>query len=438
MSRSRQTCDPNEKVTKASETGKAHSESQQMRQTEFDRPLQADALREIERSVYGKLRAHRLSDAFIARHGEDAIQRAVVEYLGAIERGVEIDNRDAFVVEVAFRRAIDELRHETRRSDSTAVEAILESGRVSSPPSEELAVEELAAEEVRRAVRGLSAEERQALSLHYFEELSNRSAAERLYCSERTFRRLLKKALCHLGHRLGAPVPERDSELAIEVGLAAWVSLHGATVVFAHGPFDPAVAFGESVREAARWGVDRVRDFSGRWLASGAGERAAEIASGPVGKAGGACTGALALCLLGGVVGPGAGGLDLIHGHEQAPRASVVRGGRAHHNPPTSTSRVWSSAGSTPLVRGARSQPPAVPPKRLSRSDKRKREVHQVREQTSGFARAASESESPASPPPVDSTASTQASTDPSGASPSTSGTAAGEEQVKQQFGGFK
>jgi hypothetical protein len=114
-----------------------------MRQTEFERPLQAEALREIERSVYGKLRAHRLSDSFIARYGEEAVQKGLVEYLRARERGVEIDNRDAFVVQAAFRRAIDELRRETRQLDGTAVEAILESGRVSSPPSEELAVEEV-------------------------------------------------------------------------------------------------------------------------------------------------------------------------------------------------------------------------------------------------------------------------------------------------------
>ena len=65
---------------------------------ELDQPLQAEALREIECSLYGKLRAHHLSEAFIERCGEDALQKGLIEYFRAVKDGRQIDNRDAFVV----------------------------------------------------------------------------------------------------------------------------------------------------------------------------------------------------------------------------------------------------------------------------------------------------------------------------------------------------
>jgi RNA polymerase sigma factor (sigma-70 family) len=133
-----------------------------------------------------------------------------MEYLQAVRKGKTIENRDAFIVQAAFHRAIDEFRREVRHADGTAVEAMLESGRVSAPASEELAIEQLAAGELREAMLSLSAEQRQVLSLHYFEGLSSQRSGEIIFCSERTFTRKLKATLKVLSLRLGVvPSPIR-------------------------------------------------------------------------------------------------------------------------------------------------------------------------------------------------------------------------------------
>jgi RNA polymerase sigma factor (sigma-70 family) len=411
-----------------------------MSPTELERPLQADALREIERSLYGKLKAYRLSDSFVERCGEDAVQKGWIEYLRAVEEGVEVDNRDAFIVQAAFRRAVDELRREARQSDGAAVEAILESGRLAAPPSEELAVERLAAEELYEAIETLPAEERQALSLHYFEQLSDRRSAEVLYCSERTFRRRLAKALSDLGHRLGVPAPEPGSELAIEIGLAAWAGLRGANVALSHGLLEQLATVADAARQAATWAVDRIRDLTARLFAGGASERIAEIAGGPAGRAGGACTGALALCVLTGVVGPGAGGVDVIGSHDRPQRPKMAQQSSSRPRSPTSARSeaprpvATDGAGPTRARSGTR---------RTSTAGRRRREARQVKAQTDGLARAGSESTTAPTSPAVPVSTSrakepTETSSAPSGGGSSTTGASEEEAQAKQQFGAFK
>ena len=269
-------------------------------------PLSDEELGEIERSLFGKLRAHRLSNSFIERWGEEAVQKGLVEYLRAIDRGVEVENREAFVVQAAFLRAIDEVRREARLADGTEIEAFFDAGVFAEPASEELAVDHLAAGELHTAIESLPPEQRQALRLHYFDGLSAEEGAKALYCSERTYRRRLAKALRGLSRRLGVPVPEPGSGLAIEIGLAAWVGLRGADVALARGlvsPLSGALARG---REGMAWLLDRLREPAAR-LGDGSGERLAAIASGPA-KVVGGCVGAAAVCAIGGVVVTGVGG----------------------------------------------------------------------------------------------------------------------------------
>ena len=260
---------------------------------ETDRPLQADALREIERAVRGKLRAFDLSDSFIERCLEDSIQKGLVEYLRKLDGGEVIENRNGFVVRAAFLRAIDELRREARQADGDVVSALIESGSVAEPPSEELAIEYLQAEELREAVRQLSPEEQQVLSLHYLEEKTAEASAEVLFCSERTYRRRLKQALRKLGRMLDAPVPEPGSQLAIEIGVVTWVGLRGAKVAISQGPFEHLVRLAEGI--------------VGRIGGSENAERVATIAGSGPAKVVGGCT---AACLLavGGAQLAGVGG----------------------------------------------------------------------------------------------------------------------------------
>lgn len=401
-----------------------------MGQTELEPTLQAEALGEIERSLYGKLKAHRLSDSFIERCGEEAVQAGLIEYLRALREGAQIENRDAFVVRAAFCRAIDELRREARRSDSTEVEAVLESGHFTAPATEELAIEHLAAEELHKAIETLPAEERQALSLHYFEQLSDRQSAEVLYCSERTFRRRLRKALGDLSRRLGVPAPEPGSNLAIEVGLVAWVSLRGARVAVSHGPLEQVAGV-----------IERLRDLVTRLTASGASEKVGAIVGGPAGKVAGGCLGAAALCVLGGVVGPGVVGSGPGHTGSHDRARPVKAATKAPLRPITTLSKP------PPPAAAAAHRSPAVSArsKREVRAGKRRvvrrAEWRQVEEQTSGIARAGSESSSSSA-----TTASSAAPTETETVGPATNTTngssaatpSSEAAQAERQFGAFK
>lgn len=262
-----------------------------------DRSLHPEALHEIERSLHGKLKALGLSESFIDRSLEDALQKGLVEYLRALERGEAVENRNGFVVHAAFRRAVDELRREAKQADGAVIEAIIDSGGVAEPAADEVAIEHLQARELRQAVGTLSPEEQQVLSLHYFEELTAEASAKALFCSERTYRRRLKQALRKLGRVLGAPVPEPGSELAIEIGVVTFVVLGGATVPISQGPLESVARFAEGL--------------IGRTAGSDTSERVLTIAGSGPGKVVGGCVAVAATCLLavGGaeLVGVGAG-----------------------------------------------------------------------------------------------------------------------------------
>jgi len=398
-----------------------------MSRIELERPLQAEALREIERSLYGKLKAHRLADSFVERVGEDAVQKGWIEYLRAVGEGVEVENRDAFIVQAAFLRAVDELRREARQADGAALEAILESSDRAAPASDELAIEHLAAEELHQAIETLPAEERQALSLHYFEQLSDQRGAEILYCSERTFRRRVEKALRKLGYRLGVPAPEPGSDLAIEIGLAAWVSLAGARVVPSGRLLDPLIAVGDSLRGAVASAFDRGRDAAARLLTSGASEGVGAAASGPLGKAaGGVCAGALAACALTGVIGPGVGGVDLIGGGHAAHPAKH-RTARTHRPASPSASRP-TPTGPQPAARRQKpteSSPRPAPHATSSTAATRRA----TREATSQFGVESAAPESGYSAPAPEASAPSSSASAPSASSSSPT------EVANEQFG---
>lgn len=346
--------------------------------------FEAEALEEIERSLHGKLRARRLSEDFIGRCAEEAIQKAVVEYLRAIEQGCEVRNRDAFIVDVAFKRAIDELRREARRADGTAVETILETGKIASPATEELALGLLRVDELREAIATLSAEQRQVLSLHYFESRSAAESAQLLHLSESSFRRRLHKTLRVLRRRLGVELPERDSLPAIEIGLAAWASIGGARV-----------AVGSGALEQASAALMSARDFLARAIGGGDGERVTVVLGGPAGKVIGGCAGAAAACVLGGVVGPGIGGLgaDPDQPPPKAPtQAKEVVRAKSDPGPSPSPAPSVPTAPSSGQESGS-SQTGRNDPRATRKAAAQKAEERQLAAQASGPARVANETE---------------------------------------------
>lgn len=322
----------------------------------LDRSLDPEAFREIERGLRGKLRALGLADPFIDRAVDDAIQKGLVEYLQKLEQGETIENQIGFVVRAAYLRAIDELRREARQADGALVDVLIDTGGVAEPPSDELAIEHLEVEELREAVRQLSPEEQQVLSLHYFEEKTTEASAKALFCSERTYRRRLKQALHKLGEMLDAPLPKPGSELAIEIGVIAWVALRGARVPISSGPLEQLFRFAEGL--------------VGRTGGGEAGEKVVVATSNGAGRIVGGCVAAVAACVaaVGGAelagIGPGGGAPEQterapapIERKQANPEAVVVAPPVPTPPRPTSTSstaRSESSSRSDPATTAAK------------------------------------------------------------------------------------
>lgn len=329
-----------------------------MRTQEIDPPLRLEALHRIERGVRGKLRALNLSDSFIERCLEDSIQKGLVEYLRKLDQGEVIENRNGFVVRAAFLRAIDELRREARQADGAVVDLLINSGSVAEPPSEELAIEYLQAEELREAVQQLSPEEQQVLSLHYFEEKTAEASAEALFCSERTYRRRLKQTLRKLGQMLDTPVPEPGSELAIEIGVITWVVLRGAKVPISQGPLEHLVRFAEGL--------------VGRTGGSENTERVVAVAGSGPAKVVGGCAAAVAACVL------AVGGAELAgvgNGVSDHPR-------QGHRTPiqrtePNPEQRVVAAPPAPSSYSSGRSADSESPTSSASSAKKREREANQ-------------------------------------------------------------
>lgn len=323
-----------------------------MNWTQLDKPLKAESLREIELSLYGKLRAHRISDSFIDRCGEDALQRGIVEYLRVVKEGVSVRNPDAFIVDVAFKRAVDELRREARLQSAVAESAI--DDRAEPPDTEEMAIADVLVHELRQAIDALSPEEQQVLSLYFFEQRSAEAGAQLLHLSERSFRRRLKDAIAALSERLGVEIPDPGSGLAIEIGLVAWVSLRGARVAIRQGPL-------EHLASMVSWLWERLGELVTRTTASGASERAGPLASGPAGKVVGGCAGTLAICALTGVVGPGVGGVDVLGNHNPTSVHHRQPPPKTHSRAPVASKRQAPSS-TEPVRRSTITAPPSTAP----------------------------------------------------------------------------
>jgi hypothetical protein len=312
-----------------------------------------------------------------------------------------------------------------------------------SPPAqpEEVAVEHLAAEELHGAMEALPAEERRIVTLHYFEQLTDRQASEALYCSESTFRRRRQRALRRLGALLGVPAPEPGSELAIEIGLAAWVSLRGADVALAHGLPAPLAGILERGREGASWLLDRAREGAARLGNGGGGEGIAASASGPAAKVIGGCAGAVAVCAIGGAIVTGVGGAGSPHHQGSRPRShgrSIARSAPrpTMPAPEPAVSRPAQTTGGGATGTQTRQRPSKATRRRRAR----KAEERQVEEQMSAMSRIAREAESESTSGAEGSVAPADeaVTVTPSSGGSSSSEAAAEEEQAEKQFGAFK
>jgi RNA polymerase sigma factor (sigma-70 family) len=303
-----------------------------------DRSLDESALRAIRLGFAGKLRRHQLSEAFIERYADDLVGQGLAEYMRARSQGQQIANPGGWVVNTAFRRALDQLRREGREVYGEGAEAVLEFTGDPAASTEAEAIENVQAERLHEAISTLSVSQRQALSLYFFEEKSTRSAADALGVSEPTFRRRRDSALGVLRERFGIQPPESGDAIAIEVGLAAWLSLataRASTPVL----LDRLLAGADWLRHGAAALAARAREVAVRILSSGGGEGVGGAAGGSVAKVVGVCaTVSVAACAATGVIGPGIGGVDLIGqgGHPHAHPQERVTAPAAHPQAATS------------------------------------------------------------------------------------------------------
>lgn len=276
-------------------------------------------------------------------------------------------------------------------------------------------------------------------------------AAKAGYCSRRTFRRRLRRALESIDARLGVGAPEPGSDLAIEIGLAAWVSLSGAQVVPARGMTSRLLAPLEAIWESALDVPSRLRDLSVRALdgpaarlgSGGGAERIAALAGGPAAKVIGGCAGAAAVCAIGGAIVTGVVG-NAGTGNRQSAHVESHVQATAHASPrPTTPAPEAPTRQATQVAAesGTTTSPPQQRPSRATRRRQaRKAEERQVEEQMSAMSRIANEAESE----PTSSGASAAAAPEsesvtvaPSGGS-SGSSAASEEAQAEKQFGAFK
>ena len=265
------------------------------------------------------LRRKRFSSQFIARHCEDLLATAQLEYARKVGEGVDIENPAGWIINCAWRRTMSLLEAQGRTPQLVSTEASAPLTDDLSRSAEDAALEEERAHKVQAAVEQLSIDQRRLIELAYFEEMPVREAARMLDWHPSKAQRCHESARKRLYELLGV---QSLDELEIEVGLAAWLSLAGARTLTGRA-LQRLTAAADALRGMSSGLLDRGRDLAARLLVSGGGEGIGAAAGGPLGKAAaGACAGALAACALTGVIGPGVGGVSLVggSGHAKPPQ----------------------------------------------------------------------------------------------------------------------
>lgn len=402
--------------------------------------LSSDELDLARRAFRGKLLRHRFSPSFVLNNSDELLAKAHGDFARALSRGVEVADPVGFTVHCAWRHTQNLLRAEERAPASVSTEKAAELADAELPP-DELALANDRTRKVQQALSKLNDNQRKAVALVFFEDMSWREAAEQLGWTPSKFQHHYEKAMEHLRRFLAV---KSSDELAIDLGMAAWVSCAGASAHRLPGGFE-AVLDKTSEGASGLWG--KVHELARRLTpgGGGSGEQISVFASSGGGRALGTCATVAVACVVGGaaVVGPGIG-------------ASGSGKANAEHNPPISTKREstslhppnWTAAAGaeTSSTSTTSTDAPAESAKQTaekpnSASATPRAESKRVEAQTSGIARAAGESGEPSST----STASTSGSGESSTSepvtvtsAPSQAPSAQEEASAQQQFGAFK
>lgn len=327
-------------------------------------------LRTIKTRLRAHLRARRFDEGLIDRCADEAIGQSIVELS---EKGNIVDPVP-WVVQRAVWRSIDVLRREER--EAPGIKPVDELGDVLEAPSvplEEKVLGQVEAEFLYQALGTLPIDQRRALRMYYFQELSTREGARKLHWSEPTFRRRLKAAIKTLRDRFGIEDLEQGDALAIEVGLLAAASISRDPSAF-NRVMDQIVGGFDEMRHLAGHAAARVRDVVMRLVSSGGAETATTgPAGGAIGRIAGGCAATLGICLGTGIIGPGVGGIDLLHPDAAQKHSVPALHGRPVHrstrrvvvappvpSPPQPTRKAPSAASSKAAARGGASHERAL------------------------------------------------------------------------------
>ncbi len=269
------------------------------------------------------LRRKRFSAHFIEAHSEDLLARARFEYTRALKRGAEIHTPAGWLINCAWRRTQNLLESQSVEPAfvSTEKAGVIVDEATATP--EEAAIDSDRARRVEEAMGQLSHDQRTLIELSYFEGMSVREAGRFLGWHSSKAQRCHESALRRLQEALGV---EDIDELAIEIGMAAWVSLAGSKSVGVGLP-GGVEAVADAGGRAASGFWHRANELARRFLIGGVGEPSSAAAAGNAARAAGVCGAAAVACLASGVVGPGVGGVGL------------VAAGGAHHEHPAAVER---------------------------------------------------------------------------------------------------
>jgi RNA polymerase sigma factor (sigma-70 family) len=273
------------------------------------------------------LRRKRFSAGFRERHTADLLAQARLEYARHVAAGEEIENPVGWIINCAWRRTQNVLKHESHAPRRVSGEAGPEFAVETRTPEEEV----LAADRRRQlqaAIEELSREELRLIALTYFEGMSVREASEALGWDKCKGDRRHHAALKRLKQQLGV---ENIDALGIEIGIAAWAA---AAAGSGAGPIGSAA---DALPRIATELLARAQELARRALTGGAAEPGIGSTAGIAARTAGVCGAAAVACLASGVIGPGLGGVG-VGGHRPA------RGPAAQHRHAPQASRGAASA----------------------------------------------------------------------------------------------
>lgn len=324
--------------------------------------LDRDTWEAMRFAVREALRRHyHQSESFADEAAGEMVNEAYAEYAEKPESWRrEVRSLPGVLIYTAIRRGLDKARREGREIYGEGAQAIIANVEDQAPPIEILAERGIEAAEVYEAVSELHREQRQALNLLFWDELSVRETAARMGVSIGTVTNRRDAAMKMLRERLGVEAGDAtEKALAKQAGHSAFTIFAVGAGAGQHWPIASAV--GDQLAgaaEGARRGVQtlwngaaglagRVKDTAVRILGSGGGQSlGGAVSSGSAGTVTrglatlGACVvgGAAIYCGAGVIgVGPGVGIVGGSGDQPHAPAPASAKSSTAPQRAPTRT-----------------------------------------------------------------------------------------------------